>query len=578
MLLSKRANGLDGWWLSPEGTLHHVGFGNHASFITKHREIFGKVKGWDPYENAYQKDWVRIEFSFGNLFFETPNPFSDRHLKRAQQILDKVPAANKIIIYPINSAYDQIVTTYSIFAASNNIRDLIKHSPLQTEANEIKPISKFATIMAWWINPKGELYPTTNHKEFVFKHPEFFEISALPPYERAFAKGWVRVACNPYLLFFQIPSFNDRYLRTIKDALTELPTHIKNVRISLSDDSMGEYITLPYDELIEAQSFDELRQNMTKEAGMIPMSKQAETIYGYWVSPQGEMYPVETFQGHHDFVIEHPELFGHSGIVGTHALAYSKGWVRIVLAYKEINISVPNNDKKYFGIIQSILPLLPKRDQIIIAFKNNNDFIITTYFDLIDSHSFNELKKNMAKEAKPISSRDVELYGVPEAIRNPPQNITTPYVVQMDSDGSLKEYEKKRDFDKTKEPEGKEESGKNKHRYVIQEHSATNLHWDLRLENDEGSMTSWAIPKHRLPHKGEKLLAQKTENHPIEYVNFSGKIEEGYGKGRVKIHSKGKYELIEWTKDTIKFKIPEGNFILRHMDGKRWIIMVSAEK
>jgi len=54
-------------------------------------------------------------------------------------------------------------------------------------------------------------------------------------------------------------------------------------------------------------------------------------------------------------------------------------------------------------------------------------------------------------------------------------------------------------------------------------------------------------------------------------------IKEGYGKGKVKIHSKGKYELIEWKKDTIKFKIPAGQFTLHRIDGKKWIFMKGAE-
>jgi hypothetical protein len=52
-------------------------------------------------------------------------------------------------------------------------------------------------------------------------------------------------------------------------------------------------------------------------------------------------------------------------------------------------------------------------------------------------------------------------------------------------------------------------------------------HFDLRLENDDGTMSSWAIPKARLPHNKEKLLAQKTEDHPISYNKFKGEIPEG---------------------------------------------------
>lgn len=144
----------------------------------------------------------------------------------------------------------------------------------------------------------------------------------------------------------------------------------------------------------------------------------------------------------------------------------------------------------------------------------------------------------------------------------------------------LKEYKSKRDTNKTPEPEGKVVSGPNKHRYVIQKHQATHLHYDLRLENDQGTLTSFAIPKHKLPGAKERLLAKQTEDHGIDYVKFEGTIPKGeYGGGTVKIVSEGnKYKPIEWTKNTIKFEIPEGAFTLRRMSGKNWLIMRSKEE
>jgi len=148
----------------------------------------------------------------------------------------------------------------------------------------------------------------------------------------------------------------------------------------------------------------------------------------------------------------------------------------------------------------------------------------------------------------------------------------------------LKEYKKKREFDKTPEPEGKVESGKNKYRFVIQKHDAdtAGLHFDLRLENDDGAMTSFAIPKHKLPTGNEKLFVQQTEDHPIEYNKFEGEIEEGYGKGHVDIHDTGTYELIKWEKDTIKFKLygkkEKGAYTLHKTDGKKWMIMRMKEE
>lgn len=148
----------------------------------------------------------------------------------------------------------------------------------------------------------------------------------------------------------------------------------------------------------------------------------------------------------------------------------------------------------------------------------------------------------------------------------------------------LAKYKSKRDFDETPEPEGNAEKGKNKHRFVIQKHDAdiAKLHFDLRLENDSGAMSSWAVPKHKLPKEGEKLLAQKVEDHPLSYRTFSGKIEEGYGKGDVKIHDSGVYEEIEWSAGKIKFKLngkkEKGTYVLVKTDGKRWLLMPYKEE
>jgi DNA ligase D-like protein (predicted 3'-phosphoesterase) len=137
------------------------------------------------------------------------------------------------------------------------------------------------------------------------------------------------------------------------------------------------------------------------------------------------------------------------------------------------------------------------------------------------------------------------------------------------------EYDKKRNFKKTKEPKMKLYKGKNKYRFVIQDHIADRAgrHFDLRLENDNGTMSSWAIPKHKLPQGKERLLAIKTEDHPVSYNKFEGKIEDGYGKGIVKIHKSGTYKEIENKKNKIIFEIDNKTYQLININNKRWLIM-----
>lgn len=113
--------------------------------------------------------------------------------------------------------------------------------------------------------------------------------------------------------------------------------------------------------------------------------------------------------------------------------------------------------------------------------------------------------------------------------------------------------------------------------YVIQEHHAKRLHWDLRLELED-TLKSWALPKIPPTEINEKRLAVQVPDHPIEYALFEGEIPEGsYGAGKVTIWDKGTFELLE--KETgkiivnIKGKKLKGKYCLIHFrpTEKNWL-------
>ena len=109
----------------------------------------------------------------------------------------------------------------------------------------------------------------------------------------------------------------------------------------------------------------------------------------------------------------------------------------------------------------------------------------------------------------------------------------------------LEEYAAKRDFGATPEPSPGEPPGDGR-RFVIHEHHASHLHWDLRLER-EGALASWAVPKGIPLAPGENHFAAATEDHPIEYLDFHGEIPEGnYGAGTMTIWDRGTYETLKW--------------------------------
>ena len=143
----------------------------------------------------------------------------------------------------------------------------------------------------------------------------------------------------------------------------------------------------------------------------------------------------------------------------------------------------------------------------------------------------------------------------------------------------LSGYRRKRRFEETPEPDGgvagrPSAAG----RFVIQEHHATRLHWDLRLERD-GVLVSWAIPN-GIPEEPEhNRKAVHTEDHPLEYLDFHGEIPAGnYGAGTMTIWDSGTYECHKWRDDEVMVTFAgervQGRYVLFRAgaDEKDWMI------
>lgn len=157
-----------------------------------------------------------------------------------------------------------------------------------------------------------------------------------------------------------------------------------------------------------------------------------------------------------------------------------------------------------------------------------------------------------------------------------------PQIINGDNMTNLKLYNKKRNFNNTKEPVGKKEKDSKKLKFCVQHHIARKDHYDFRLEFN-GAMLSWAVPKGPSYNPKDKRLAVKVEDHPLSYRKFEGTIPKGeYGAGTVMLWDEGTYIPNEnitktlkqgYLKFTLKGKRLKGAWTLIKFKDDNWLLI-----
>jgi bifunctional non-homologous end joining protein LigD len=183
-----------------------------------------------------------------------------------------------------------------------------------------------------------------------------------------------------------------------------------------------------------------------------------------------------------------------------------------------------------------------------------------------------EVLTRIAKKGDPATDLEREIWHSSEA----------------EAEEKLAQYRSMRDGAKTPEPMGGVSTGSTHgfgsgNSFVIQEHHATALHHDFRLERD-GVLVSWAVPKGVPTEPGKNHLAVHTEDHPLEYGQFEGEIPKGeYGAGKVTIWDRGSYDLEKWRDDEVIFTIHgekhgSHRLALNQTGGKNWLLHLMKDQ
>ncbi|MFC9892604.1 ATP-dependent DNA ligase [Nocardia sp. NPDC127579] len=148
---------------------------------------------------------------------------------------------------------------------------------------------------------------------------------------------------------------------------------------------------------------------------------------------------------------------------------------------------------------------------------------------------------------------------------------------------ALTKYRSMRDPARTPEPvPAAPPASTDGNRFVVQEHHARRLHWDVRLERD-GVLASWAVPKGPPTSSDQNRLAVHTEDHPLEYLDFHGAIPRGqYGAGEMTIWDSGTYETEKWRDDEVIVRFHggrlRGRYALIQTNGNQWLMHLMRDQ